>query len=211
MTIVEPSVEIINPQPYQTVLETVEKAIRNCYKSEDKITEGSAENIIRGCLARGHESPIEFADITVKITTDRSTSHQLVRHRLCSLAQCSQRYVNYSKDKFGQEIKVVVPQGLTNEAYEIWRAAMLTSESAYMVLTKDKNIPAEVARSVLPNSTATTIFMKANIREWRHIFELRCDHHSQKDIRLLMTDLLKQVYTMYPVFFEDLYKKFCEE
>lgn len=210
MIIVKPSVEIVNPQPYNTVLETVEKAIRNCYKSEDKIKEGSAENIIRGIIKSGHEAMIEFADITVSITTDRSVSHQIVRHRLCNFAQQSQRYVNYSKDKFGQEIKVVVPQGLNDEAYEIWRASMLASEASYMVMIKDHKMPAEVARSVLPNSTATTIFMKANIREWRHIFELRCDSHAQKDIRFLMTDLLKQLYEIYPVFFEDLYSKFCE-
>ena len=104
-----------------------------------------------------------------------------------------------------------MPQGLSSEAYETWRASMLASEAAYMVMTKDQNMPAEVARSVLPHSLATSIYMKANMREWRHIFELRCDSHAQKDIRILMLDLLRQAYNLYPVFFEDLYEKYYKE
>ena len=77
MKIVDESVEIVNPIPYETMLNTVEHAIRNCYKSEDKITEGSAEKIIKGCLARGHESPIEFGDMTVRIIGDRGLMGQI--------------------------------------------------------------------------------------------------------------------------------------
>ena len=86
---------------------------------------------------------------------------------------------------------------------------MLASEAAYMVMTKDQNMKAEVARSVLPHSLATTIYMKANIREWRTIMNLRCDSHAQSDIRLLMTELLDRMYEIYPVFFEDLWVKYC--
>lgn len=211
MIIVKPSVELVNPLEYETLLNTVELAIRNCYKSEDKIKEGSAEGIIRGCIKREHCSPIEFGDICVKITTDRAVTHQLVRHRLCSFTQTSQRYVNYTSDKFGHEIQVVVPSGLNDSAYDTWRASMLMAESAYFKMVEEDNVPPEVARSVLPNSTATTIFVKANIREWRTIMNLRCDDHAQKDIRMLMKGLLIKLYRKYPVFFEDLYQKYIDE
>ena len=118
MIIVKPSVEIVNPIPYETMLDTVEHAIRNCYQSFDKIKEGSAENIIRGIIKSGHDAMIEFSDITVKLETDRAVLAQLSRHRLLSLAVQSQRYVNYSKQKFGEEIRVVIPQGLNDESYE---------------------------------------------------------------------------------------------
>lgn len=211
MKIVKPSVEIINPVKYGTVLNTVELAIRNCYQSYDKMKEGSAEGIIRGIIKSGHDAMLEFADIVVKVTTDRAVSHQLVRHRLCNFAQQSQRYVNYSKQKFGEEIKVIVPEGLNNESYETWRASVLASEAAYMVMTKDQHMPAEVARSVLPNCCATTIYMKANIREWRHIFGLRVSKYSQTDIRKIMKELLIKMYEKYPVFFEDLYNKVVQQ
>lgn len=123
----------------------------------------------------------------------------------------STRYCNFSKDKFGESIKVIVPQGLTNESYETWRASVLASEAAYMIMTKDQNMKAEVARSVLPHSLATTIYMKANIREWRTIMNLRCNSHAQTDIRLLMTELLDKMYNLYPVFFEDLYNKVVQQ
>lgn len=209
MEIVKPSAEIVNPVPYETMLDTVEHAIRNCYQSQDKIKEGSAEAIIKGCIARSHFSPLEFGDIVVKLVGDRGLMAQITRHRLASFCISSTRYCNFSKDKFGESIKVIVPQGLTNEAYETWRASMLASEAAYMIMTKDQNMKAEVARSVLPHSLATTIYMKANIREWRHIFELRASKYAQTDIRLLMTELLDRMYEIYPIFFEDLWVKYC--
>ena len=212
MEIVKPSAEIVNPTPYETMLDTVEHAIRNCYQSQDKIKEGSAEAIIRGCIKSGHHSVLEFGDVCVKLTCDRATMSQITRHRIgVVFAIQSQRYVNYSKEKFGESIKVIVPQGLTNESYETWRTSVLTSEAAYMLMTKDQNIKAEVARSVLPNCTATTIYMKANIREWRHIFNLRVSKHSQTDIRKLMKELLIKMYKEYPVFFEDLYNKVVQQ
>lgn len=209
MQIIKPSVELVNPVPYKQMLNTVELAIRNCYQSYDKMKDGSDEAIIRGIIKSGHEAMIEFGNVTVHFVTDRAVLAQLSRHRLLSEAVQSQRYVNYSKDKFGSSIKVIEPEGLSNEAYDNWVGACKVAEAAYMVMTKDLGTPAEVARSVLPNCTATSIYASANIREWRHIFELRCDSHSQRDIRNLMKSTLKLMYEQYPVFFGDLYEKFC--
>lgn len=208
MQIIKPSVELVNPISYKQMLNTVELAIRNCYQSYDKMKGGSDEAIIKGCIARGHNSPLEFGNVAVHLITDRAVMAQLTRHRIASYAIMSQRYVNYSKDKFGNSIDFIQPNGLSDEAYDNWVGACKVAEAAYMVMTKDLGTPAEVARSVLPNCTATSIYMSANIREWRALFSLRCDFHAQSDIRDLMTNLLELMYEQYPVFFEDLYKKY---
>lgn len=205
MIVVKKAVELINPPSYETLLNTVERAARNCYQSEDKIADGSAEKIIRFLISNKHFSMIEFADLTFKLVMDRALLAQLSRHRLMTLAVESTRYCNYNKSG---EIKVVVPEGLNDSAYETWRTSMLMAETAYMKMIQDDKVPAEVARSVLPQSLATTVFMHTNIRELRHILDLRLDKHAQKDIRMLMQDLLELVYGMYPVFFEDIYKKY---
>ena len=82
MKIIEPKVELINAPDYATLLSTVEQAGRTCYKSENKITDGSAEKFVRNILKRGHEAVIEHASLTVRFTCDRGMSHEIVRHRL---------------------------------------------------------------------------------------------------------------------------------
>ena len=84
MKIVPASIEIISTEPYEEMLKRVERAGRVCYKSEGSIEDGSAERFIRNILKRGHESVIEHAGITVKVTCDRGVTHEIVRHRLAS-------------------------------------------------------------------------------------------------------------------------------
>ena len=86
MKIIEPKVELINAPDYATLLSTVEQAGRTCYKSEDKITDGSAEKFVRNILKRGHEAVIEHASLTVRFTCDRGVSHEIVRHRLAAVS-----------------------------------------------------------------------------------------------------------------------------
>lgn len=90
--VIEPFVEIITPIDYDAMLRHIEQCGRTCYKSEHKITEGSAERFIRNIIKRGHESVLEHASFTVRWTVDRSISHQIVRHRIASYSQESQRY-----------------------------------------------------------------------------------------------------------------------
>lgn len=87
MKIVPASIEIISTEPYEEMLKRVERAGRVCYKSEGSIEDGSAERFIRNILKRGHESVIEHAGITVKVTCDRGVTHEIVRHRLASYSQ----------------------------------------------------------------------------------------------------------------------------
>lgn len=219
MNIVNPSVEFVYPPSYETVLMTFNTAARNCYKSatDNNNNMEDAEKLARRLIAVGHGSPIEMNNITVKIVADRSYMGQITRQRLSSFAIESMRYVNYSKDKFNHSVGFVIPQGMLTEngscdkdKFDLWFDACSQSEKSYFKLIELGCKPEE-ARSVLPQCTATTIVMGANIREWRHIFELRCDSHAQLDIRRSMTTLLKMMYERYPVFFEDLYKKFVSK
>lgn len=200
MRIVKPSVSIESNISYAEALRIVENATRVCYKSEDKIKEGSAEKLIKGVIKAKHFGCIEHVSLTVKFICDRACSHQLVRHRLMSFNQKSQRYCKEGN------LEVIKPEGLKNTS--IWLESCRQAENAYAELVRRGEKP-EVARGVLPNSTATEIYATANLREWRHFFELRCDRTAQKDIRLLALELLCQMFEKYPVFFEDLVDKYA--
>lgn len=200
MRIVKPSVSIESNISYNEALRIVENATRVCYKSEDKIKEGSAEKLIKGVIKAKHFGCIEHVSLTVKFICDRACSHQLVRHRLMSFNQKSQRYCKEDN------LEVIKPEGLKNTT--IWIESCRQAENAYAELIKRGEKP-EVARGVLPNSTATEIYATANLREWRHFFELRCDRTAQKDIRILALELLCQMFEKYPVFFEDLVDKYA--
>ena len=200
MRIVKPSVSIESNISYNEALRIVENATRVCYKSEDKIKEGSAEKLIKGVIKAKHLGCIEHVSLTVKFICDRACSHQLVRHRLMSFNQKSQRYCKEDN------LEVIKPEGLENTS--LWLESCRQAENAYAEMIRRGEKP-EVARGVLPNSTATEIYATANIREWRHFFELRCDKTAQKDIRMLALELLCQMFEKYPVFFEDLVGKYA--
>jgi thymidylate synthase (FAD) len=110
---------------------------------------------------------------TFLLTTDRGVTHELVRHRLCSFAQASTRYCNYSKDKFGNEITVIKPLFDKNsDAYRIWKQGCEHDEKTYFDLLNCGCKPEE-ARGNLPTDLATELIITANYEEWKHIFDLR--------------------------------------
>ncbi|MDR2409519.1 MAG: FAD-dependent thymidylate synthase, partial [Bacteroidales bacterium] len=109
MKIIDPSFEFLNANDGKSILKSIEKAGRVCYKSEDKITPDSSKKFVQKILQSGHESIIEHEKITVKIVCDRGVSHEIVRHRIASYSQESTRYCNYSKDKFGNELTLIRP------------------------------------------------------------------------------------------------------
>lgn len=204
MKIINPSVELINPISYETALNTIELAGRTCYKSEDKITNGSAEEFIRNIIKRGHEAVLEHVSITAKFICDRGVSHEIVRHRIASYCQESTRYCNYSKDKFGNEITVIKPCFYEEKsvAFNKWYESCAMSEVCYFMLLNEGK--AEEARSVLPNSLKAEIVMTTNIREWRHFFKLRCSKAAHPQMRQVAMILFRQMKSKYPVFFEDI-------
>lgn len=114
MKIILPSFEILTPISDGGVLELqrIERAARTCYKSEGKITEDgeSARKMVKMLLDKGHEAMLEHSQLSVKFVTDRGVSHELVRHRLCSFAQESTRWCDYSNNgKFEGGLTFVLP------------------------------------------------------------------------------------------------------
>lgn len=221
MKIIEPSYEILTPINGEEILRTLEKVARTCYKSEDRIAPGTAEKIVRNLITNGHEAMIEFFDITVKFIHNRGFSHELVRHRLCSFAQESTRYCNYGDDKFGNELIMIRPYWMepssvidgdryfTSESESHWFNAMSVIEDSYFnllkVLKKEGIQPqAQAARGVLPNDLKTEINIKANLREWRAIFKLRCAPAAHLDMYRVMLPLLTDFQEMIPVIFDDI-------
>ena len=205
MKIISPNVELLNAPAYADLLALVEQAGRTCYKSEDKIKDGSAEAFVRNILKRGHEAVIEHGSLSVRFTCDRGVSHEIVRHRLASYCQESTRYCNYSGDKFGKEITVIQPCFLESgrRGWELWVLSCEQAEKAYFDLLNWGCTPQE-ARSVLPNSLKTEVVMTANLREWRHFLKLRCSSAAHPQMREVALLLLADLKKHYPVFFEDI-------
>lgn len=205
MKIIEPSVELINPVPYGTALNTIEIAGRTCYQSEDKMTEGSAEDFIRRIIKRGHESVLEHVSITARFICDRGVSHEIVRHRIGAYSQESTRYCNYSDGKFGGGITVIQPLfwPRNHTEYLFWYEECANAEKTYQKMLDYGATPQE-ARAVLPNSLKTSLIVTYNIREWRHFLRLRCAPAAHPQMRQVANMARELLTERYPVFFEDL-------
>lgn len=204
MKIIKASYEIISPLSGTQMLQMIEQAGRVCYKSEDKITEASAPAFVAMLIKRGHEAMLEHGPaITVKFTVDRGVSHEMVRHRIASFAQESTRYCNYGSGKFGNEITVIEPMGLTLEQMERWKLTCQWAEAGYLSLLEDGVLP-QMARSVLPNSLKTEIIITANPREWRHILTLRTADAAHPQMREVMIPLLSELKSLVPGMFDDI-------
>lgn len=212
MMIAKPSFEIVSKNSYLDMLEKIEKIGRVCYKSEDRISEGTAETFIKNILSRGHESVIEHESITVRVICDRGVTHEIVRHRIASYSQESTRYCNYSKDKFGNQITCIdiatgfhydFAQENDRKKYEVWQEAMQDAEKHYFQMLELGAKPQE-ARSILPNSLKTELVMTMNLREWRHFMKLRLAPNAHPQIQELAGIILKDFIEKFPVFFEDL-------
>ncbi len=212
MKIIEPYFEILHMEDGEKICRLLEIAARTCYKSEDKIADGTSHGLLRRLLKTGHESVIEHSSVSVRIVCDRGISHEIVRHRLCSFSQESTRYANYSREKFGKEITVIRPffWDADSDLYREWEQAMKACEKAYITLMEN-GARAQEARSVLPNSLKTEIIVTANVREWRHIFNLRCSSASHPQIRQIMLPMLKEFHSRIPVLFDALYEKFSKD
>ena len=205
MKIIKADIEILSPIDGQEILKRIEQAGRVCYKSEDKITDGSAERFVANILKRGHEAVLEHQSITVKFICDRGVSHEIVRHRLAAYCQESTRYCNYSKDGFGNEITVVEPCFLEHDTpqWAAWESAMKNAEFSYFRMLELGCTPQE-ARSVLSNSLKTEVVMTANLREWRHFFQLRTAKAAHPQMRELTRPLLCTMQELVPVVFDDI-------
>jgi thymidylate synthase (FAD) len=183
----------------------IERAGRTAYKSEEKITDDSHIAFIKSIVKRNHLAVIEFGNMVVHFTTDRGVTHEIVRHRLCSFLQESTRYCNYGAEKFGSEITVIRPStwdSLSSVTKVAWEEAVEDAERNYLNMLRWGAVPQQ-ARAVLPNSTKTEIVVKANFREWRHIFQLRAvEKAAHPDMRALMIPLYEKVRAISPEIFD---------
>ena len=217
MKIIKPYFEVYEnlPDPAYTewILLKLDEIGRTCYKSEASKDSESAGRFVRKLIERGHEAMLEHVSISVKFVVDRGVSHELVRHRMASFAQESTRYCNYSKDKFGNELTFIEPCFWSDEypsntwhLMNQWKLDMDKFEEKYMQMINLGAKPEE-ARTVLPNSLKTEIWMTCNLREWRHVLKLRAAGTTGKphpQMVEVMVPLLKYFRTYLPDVFFDL-------
>jgi thymidylate synthase (FAD) len=155
--------------------------------------------VLEQVLKLGHTSVIEHASFTFAISdVSRSLTHQLVRHRIASYSQQSQRYVNLNEPNY------VTPPSIgknmrTKKAYEETMGIIWAHYNKLLGL----KIPAEDARYVLPNATCTNIMVTMNARSLLNFFELRCCLHAQWEIRMLANKMLKEVKKVAPLIFRN--------
>lgn len=272
MKIIKPNVVEIKQQPgFEGMLKHIEICGRTCYKSEDKITDGSAEKFVNMLRSHAHGAMLEHGTVyltvpmndvmdwasseqlpnlkyldfvrklpyskcyigdfnyyittnyrvivennledfmekyqsectehhpkrrTFKVTCNRGVSHEFVRHRVMSPAQESQRYCNYSKDKYGNQITFIQPIWQNDDAdeklVEIWKDAMIKCENTYFDLLAGGHTP-QLARGVLPNDTKTELIMTGFESDWEHFFQLRCAEDAHPEAKYL-ADMIKNLF-----------------
>ena len=205
MKIVEAAVELVSEVDAEKIMKHIERAGRVCYKSESRISDKSAEKFIANIIKSGHESVIEHVSLTFKIICDRGVTHEIVRHRLASYSQSSTRYCNYASDKFGNELTFIKPcfWNEDDENYKLWKVTMEVAEKNYLTMIKNGAQPQQ-ARSILPNSLMTEIFMTANLREWRHFLKLRTSKRAHPQMREVALKIYKILNDNLPIIFSDI-------
>jgi thymidylate synthase (FAD) len=214
LELIHPSYEILDCPEREALLKKIEKIGRIAYKSEDKITEDSASRFVKMIMKNNHLSVIEHENISIKFITSRDVSHELVRHRLISVVQESQRYINYNK----KGIQFIIPDWLMispgeytknssltfmTECDKVWLKLLLGSEETYNKFINLKWKP-EQARDILPNATKTELIVTANIREWLYIFTLRTASDAFSKMKQIMIPLLQELKIKLPEFFEEI-------
>lgn len=176
------------PNPQRVIV----AAARTCYLSFEKQNEESDRRLIRKLIGMGHLSVLEHATATFRIKgCSRAFTHQLVRHRLCSFSQQSQRYVEE------EGFQVVTPPRIREfpDAFQLYQKTMEMIRNSYRSL-REMGILKEDARFVLPNAVASEIVFSANFRQLRHMLVLRGAPHAQWEIRevfLRIGTILKEI------------------
>ncbi len=158
------------------------------------------ESVLSTIMSSGHFSTLEHASYTFAVDgVSRALTHQLVRHRIASFNQQSQRYV-----KFTGEVAVVKPQSVAGneQAEKVFDEAIAAAVDAYHKLL-DAGVPAEDARYLLPNAAESKIVITMNVRELLHFFSLRCCNRAQWEIRDMAHRMLELARPTAPFIFAD--------
>lgn len=191
------------PEP----LKTVYTAARTCYSDkgpsqiwQENTSAQAQEKLLTRLIKAGHLSVLEHISFTFSIEgVSRVTTHQIVRHRLASYSQQSQRYVRFDKEK----IDFIIPDSIEkrDDLKDDYTAKMKEVIDFYNFLL-EKGIQEEDARFIFPQSITTNIVITMNARELLHFFRLRCCSRSQWEIREVAYKMLEEVKKVAPVIFQ---------
>jgi thymidylate synthase (FAD) len=205
--IVKPNWSILQIGDVDDMYAQIERCARTCYLSESKSKSSTdTAKFVKMLVDSGHHSQLEHVSITVRFVTDREIANEIVSHRMASYSQESTRFVTYTdEDGSEKEVGFVKPSQIKEDsrAEELWYRGVQSAEAFYLALIGE-GVSAQNARSVLPLCTATTLVVTANLREWRHIFKLRCDKPAHPDMRNLMCPLALYLSHLMPEVFCDI-------
>ncbi len=185
---------------------TVAMSARLCYSPigaaqlEEKMTDEQAAKLVRKLVSMGHFSTLEHVTFTFAIEgVSRVLTHQLVRHRMASYSQQSQRYVKE------HDFEVITPPSIAArpEAKEKFEKLMADIQGLYNEFTEEYGVLAEDARYMLPNAAETKIVCTFNVRSLMNFFSLRCCTRAQWEIRKLAELMLAECKQVAPVLFEN--------
>jgi len=218
ITVVNPSWEWVglSEDKMTGIVKHLETCGRTCYKSEDRITDDSADKFVRMICRRNHESVLEHECLTARIVCSRACSHQLVRHRIAAYSQESMRYCNYGKKSSLQVIcppSIGVPSGDYVPEYAYVHLTPLQNDWVKMICLCydeylreiDCGVKPEDARFVLPNATKTEVVTTFNLRMWRHVFKERAlNKQAQWEIREVFGSIYEDLCWRLPSVFGDL-------
>ena len=198
------TIELVASTPNPELV--IANAARTCYDSKEKDLE-SSRKMIKAIVKSGHESCVEHATATFRLSdVSRVLTHELVRHRLLSFSQRSQRYVKENEPSY------VIPDALVDDnttnqkmllARDTFEKAMQSAWDAYSLLLS-YGLKPEDARFVLPNACTTEIVVSGNFREYRNFLKLRLSPRAQWEIREAAYIILDKLYEIAPSCFEDL-------
>lgn len=204
MNAIVPTFEIVDMPTRERCLALLEAAARTCYQSHDKIAEGTATALLQAIIDRGHESVLEHEKITVRVVLSRAILDEWTRHRLASFSVESTRYCRYATD-----IEFIRPWWWTLEAdakvaekkRALWTESMESAEAFYKAAL-DLGFAPQDARGNLPLDLKTEMVTTANLREWRHIFKLRCASAAHPEFKRISRPLLLAFQKRIPEIFE---------
>lgn len=193
----------------------IEEAARVCYDSFDRKTEGSEERIIAHLIRSGHESVLEHATATFHVGgVSRALTHQLVRHRIASYSQRSQRYVKEKEPDYVTppsiknygEVEAHSPETGDDMSYDLNESYEFLMEHIWRFYNHllELGVRGEDARFVLPNACCSEIYITMNFRELRHFLKLRTSKHAQWEIRDMAKRMHELLVMIAPNCFKDI-------
>lgn len=175
-------------------LNLISQAYRLCYASMPKDNPEEEDKFIKACIKNEHTSPIEHASATFLVEgISRTCSHQLVRHRLASYTQESQRYVDAAGYNY------TIPESVTKnkKLFDQFKTSITLAELTYKDLVKS-GVKKEDARFILPQAIHTKIMVTINFRALRNLFNLRLDKRAQWEIRHVAADMVAALFQREP-------------